>query len=53
MVGDAEVTDHEHSTQHLHNSQTQKPLSHPVVSALKICISPKRLQSEVPIKKLC
>ena len=31
----------------LHSVQMQKPTSHPVVSALKICISSKRLRSEV------
>ena len=36
----------------LHSGQTQKPTSHPVVSALKICISSKRLQSQVRKKTL-
>ena len=33
-------------TFYLHRGQTQKPTSHPAVSALKICISSKRLRSE-------
>ena len=40
------------STSGLQSGQTQKPTSHPVVSALKICISPKRLRSEVRKKAL-
>ena len=32
--------------------KTQKPTSHPAVSALKICISSKRLRSEVRKKAL-
>ena len=35
-----------------HCGETQKPTSHPVASALKICISSKRLQSEVRKKTL-
>ena len=31
----------------IHSGQTQKTTSHPVASALKICISSKRLRSEV------
>ena len=34
------------------HGQTQKPTSHPVASALKICISSKRLQSDVGKKAL-
>ena len=33
-------------------AKTQKPTSHPVFSALKICISSKRLRSEVRKKAL-
>ena len=36
----------------VHSGQTQKPTSHLVVSALKICISSKRLRSEVCKKAL-
>ena len=36
----------------LHSSQTQKPTSHPVVSVLKICVSSKRLRSEVRKKSM-
>ena len=36
----------------LHRGQTQKPTSHPAVSALKICISSKRLQDEARKKAL-
>ena len=36
----------------LHSGQTKKPTSHPGVSALKICISSKRLRSEVGKKAL-
>ena len=35
-----------------HRGQTQKPTSHPAVSALKICISSKHLRSEVRKKAL-
>ena len=35
-----------------HSGQTQKPTSHPVANALKICISLKRLRSEVRKKAL-
>ena len=36
----------------VHSGQTQKPTSHPAVSALKICISSKRLRSEALKKAL-
>ena len=36
----------------LHSGQTQKSTSHPVVSALKICINSKSLRSEVRKKAL-
>ena len=40
------------TTCRVHSGQTQKPTSHPVVSALKICIGSKRLRNEVRNKAL-
>ena len=36
----------------MYSGQTQKPRSHPVAAALNICISSKRLRSEVLKKAL-